>query len=82
MFDKHPNYFKLETLKGIFYYDKKFIMDVSFPRLLRYFITGSTGLQCIDELSIEYSWGIKVKRRYTLHAIIPLLRLVISRFHK
>lgn len=82
LFDKYPNYFKLETLKGVFYYDKKFIMDVSFPRLLRYFITGSTGLACIDELSINYSWGIKVRRRYTLHSIIPLTKFILSIFNK
>lgn len=74
LFDKHPRLFMLETLKKVFYYDKKFIMDVSFLRLIRYFITGSTGLPCIDELSINYSWGIKVRRRYTLHSIVPLLK--------
>ena len=82
LFDKHPNLFKLETFKDVFYYDKNFIMDVSFFRLLRYFITGSTGLPCIDELSIIYSWGIKVRRRYTLHTIIPIFKFLISKFQK
>ena len=82
LFDKHPNLYKLETFKDVFYYNKKFIMEVSFFRLLRYFITGSTGLPCIDELSIIYSWGIKVRRRYTLHTIIPLSKFFLSKFQK
>lgn len=82
LFDKHPRFFMLETFKDVFYYNKKFIMDVPFFRLLRYFITGSTGLACIDELSINYSWGIKVRRRYTLHSIIPLTKYLLYKFHK
>lgn len=82
LFDNHPNLYKLETFKDVFYYNKKFIMEVSFFRLLRYFITGSTGLPCIDELSIINSWGIKVRRRYTLHSIIPLTKYFFPKFHK
>ena len=80
LFDNNPKLFMLDTFKDVFYYDKKFVMEVPFYRLLRYFVTGNTGLPCIDELSIYYSWGIRVRRRYTLHTFYLLYKSLCSKF--
>ena len=80
LFDMHPRIFQLDTFKNVFYFDKKFIKRVSFIRLVRYFCTGSTGLSCIDELSIYYSCGIRVRRRYTLYALVKVCRVFRNKF--
>ena len=72
LFNEQPKRFRLETFKKVFYYDKKFLMRVPLINLIRYFVTGTTGLPCIDEFSIYYTWGIRVRRRYTLHTIVVL----------
>lgn len=82
LFDTHPRFFPLDTFKHVFYFDKKFIKRVSFARLARYFCTGSTGLSCIDEFSIYYSWGIRVRRRYTLYTFVKIYRVIKSKIKR
>jgi predicted HAD superfamily hydrolase len=81
LWGKSPKLFNLDTFKQVYYYDKKFIIKVPLHRLLRYLIVGATGLPCIDELSLYYTYGIRFRRRYTLHSIIVIFRKIKRRFN-
>lgn len=81
LWGKSPRLFNLDTFKQVYYYDKKFIIEVPILRLLRYLIVGDTGLPCIDELSLYYTYGIRFRRRYTFHSIIVMFRKIKRRFN-
>ena len=47
--------------------------------LFRFFMSGSTGLGCIDEFSIYCTYGIRVKKKYTLFSAYKIVKIIAGR---
>lgn len=72
----NPQMFNLETFTKVYYFDKKFVKHVPVLNLMRYFFSGTTGLPCIDELSICYTYNCIFKRRYTLYSLYTIVKKI------
>lgn len=79
-FADNPRLFHTQTFEKVYYYDRKFYKRVSLMRLFRFFISGSTGLDCIDEFSIYCTYGIRMKRKYTLFSAYKIIKIIVNRF--
>ena len=80
LFADNPRLFYTQTFEKVYYYNSKFFKRVSLLNLFRFFMLGSTGLDCIDEFSIYCTYGIRIKRKYTLFAAYKIVKIVINRF--
>ena len=80
LFADNPRLFYTQTFEKVYYYNRKFFKKVSLMNLFRFFISGSTGLDCIDEFSIYCTYGIRIKRKYTLFSVHKIINIIINRF--
>lgn len=79
LFAENPRLFNIQTFEKVYYYNSKFFKRVSLMNLLRYLMSGSTGQDCIDEFSIYCTYGIRIKRKYTLFSVYKLVKIVVDR---
>ena len=82
IFASDPRRFNIETFEKVFYYDKKFYKRISLINLLRFFLSGSTGENCIDEFSIYCTYGVRMRRRYTLYSVYKIIKIIINKFNR
>ena len=80
LFADNPRLFNSQTFEKVYYYNRKFYKRVSLMNLFRFFISGSTGLDCIDEFSIYCTYGIRIKRKYTLFSAYKIVRIIVNSF--
>ena len=79
LFASNPRWFNYSTFEKVYYYDRKFYKRITLKNLIRFFLSGSTGQSCIDEFSLFCTYGIRIKRRYTLYSVYRIVKMVIDK---